>query len=350
MLKGGKRGPAIVPGKADESLLFRMAAHRVEPVMPPKDKPGNAPMTSEELGLLKLWIDAGAKDDSTEHPDAAKARQPKPVVLGELPPGVQPITAVDLIASGARVAAGRANVVQVYDVDSGLEIVSLGGHKDLIQSLRFSPDGSLLAAGSYQIVSLWTVPTGSLAKTLAGHAGPVLALAASPDGKTAISGGQDKTIRSWNLADGKPEWSATQPAPITALAMAADGKTLAVGGADGIIRWLDIADRRERAVLKGHTAAVEGIAFLGSQGKAQRLVSVSADGSGRLWSIPAPPASSPRARPRRNQSSPARSFCPVTRVRCMRLLSLRMHKWCSPGAKMAASDSGTRSTASPRGS
>ena len=38
MLKGGKRGPAIVPGKADESLLFKMAAHRVEPVMPPKDK------------------------------------------------------------------------------------------------------------------------------------------------------------------------------------------------------------------------------------------------------------------------------------------------------------------------
>src|SRR3989442_378043 len=37
MLKGGKRGPAIVPGKADESLLFQMAAHRVEPAMPPKD-------------------------------------------------------------------------------------------------------------------------------------------------------------------------------------------------------------------------------------------------------------------------------------------------------------------------
>ena len=160
MLKGGKRGPALVPGKADESLLFRMAAHRVEPVMPPKDKPGNPPLTPEELGLLKLWIDAGAKDDSAEHAGEAKAKAPKPIVLGELPPGVQPIIAVDMTAGGARVAAGRANVVQVYDVDSGLEIVSLGGHKDLIQSLRFSPDGSLLAAGSYQIVTLWNVPDG----------------------------------------------------------------------------------------------------------------------------------------------------------------------------------------------
>ena len=32
--------------------------------MLPKDKPANKPMTAEELGLLKLWIDAGAKDDS----------------------------------------------------------------------------------------------------------------------------------------------------------------------------------------------------------------------------------------------------------------------------------------------
>ena len=46
-------------------------------------------------------------------------------------------------------SAGRANVVQVYDVDSGLEIVSLGGHKDLIQSVRFSPDRH--AAGSGEL-------------------------------------------------------------------------------------------------------------------------------------------------------------------------------------------------------
>ena len=53
MLKGGKRGPAIVRGQADQSLLFAMASHRVEPVMPPKDKTANQPLSPEELGLLK---------------------------------------------------------------------------------------------------------------------------------------------------------------------------------------------------------------------------------------------------------------------------------------------------------
>src|SRR3954452_20686001 len=56
MLKGGKHGPAVVAGKADASLMFKMAAHRVEPVMPPREKKDQAPLTPEELGILKLWI------------------------------------------------------------------------------------------------------------------------------------------------------------------------------------------------------------------------------------------------------------------------------------------------------
>ena len=81
----------------------------------------------------------GAEDDSDTEDLTNEA--PRSIELGELPPGVQPINAVDMTLDGARVAAGRANLVQVYDVDSGLEIVSLGGHKDLIQSVRYSPDG-----------------------------------------------------------------------------------------------------------------------------------------------------------------------------------------------------------------
>ena len=123
MLKGGKKGPSLVPGKADESLLFKMAAHRVDPVMPPKDKPGNKPLTPEELGILKLWIDAGAKDDSAEHEGGA-GKAAKPVELGELPPGIHPINAVDITADGRLVAVGRANVVQVYEVETGREPVS----------------------------------------------------------------------------------------------------------------------------------------------------------------------------------------------------------------------------------
>ena len=250
MLKGGKRGPAIVRGKGELSLMFRMAAHRVSPVMPPEDKPANKPMTSAELGLMRLWINEGASDDSD--PGEAGNAAPRSIVLGDLPPGVQPINAVDMTVDGARVAAGRANLVQVYDVDSGLEIVSLGGHKDLIQSVRYSPDGQLLAAGSYQIVTIWTAPAGGSLKTLAGHGGPILALVLAPDGSTAYSGGQDKTIKVWNLAEGKLLRTFTAPTPVTALAMVPGGKMLLCGGSDGTVRWLDSADGRERILRKWH--------------------------------------------------------------------------------------------------
>ena len=66
MLKGGKRGPALVPGKADESLLFRMAAHRVEPVMPPKDKKEQTPLTPRGARPAQALDRRGAKDDSAE--------------------------------------------------------------------------------------------------------------------------------------------------------------------------------------------------------------------------------------------------------------------------------------------
>ncbi len=56
MLAGGKQGPALVPGKAQESLLFLAASHTGELKMLP-EKP---PLPSEDLKVLREWIDAGA--------------------------------------------------------------------------------------------------------------------------------------------------------------------------------------------------------------------------------------------------------------------------------------------------
>src|SRR3954467_10266070 len=61
MLKGGESGPAVVPKNGEQSLILSVAAHRKDPVMPPKDnKVAAANLTPGQLGLLKLWIDQGA--------------------------------------------------------------------------------------------------------------------------------------------------------------------------------------------------------------------------------------------------------------------------------------------------
>ena len=61
MLEGGGKGPALVPGKAEESLLFLAASHGGELKMPP----GKPPLPSQDLDALRDWIDGGAPWDST---------------------------------------------------------------------------------------------------------------------------------------------------------------------------------------------------------------------------------------------------------------------------------------------
>lgn len=58
-LKGGKNGVDIMPGKSAESPLIHYVAGLVEDMqMPPEGK--GEPLTAEEIGMLRAWIDQGA--------------------------------------------------------------------------------------------------------------------------------------------------------------------------------------------------------------------------------------------------------------------------------------------------
>ena len=59
-VKGKKAGPGVVPGKPDESAIAEYVRGLREPQMPK----GAAPLKEEELHLIRLWILAGAVDDS----------------------------------------------------------------------------------------------------------------------------------------------------------------------------------------------------------------------------------------------------------------------------------------------
>src|SRR4051812_1827246 len=56
-LKGGKSGPAIVPGKPDASLVIKAVSHTSASLkMPPGGK-----LKAEEIATLSEWVAAGAK-------------------------------------------------------------------------------------------------------------------------------------------------------------------------------------------------------------------------------------------------------------------------------------------------
>jgi len=89
-LVGGRAGPAIVPGRADQSLLYRMIAGLEEPLMP-RDGPS---LSVTEIAAVRAWIDGGAHwDDGPAVAVAADAAD-------ELPDGAREAWAFQLPVQG----------------------------------------------------------------------------------------------------------------------------------------------------------------------------------------------------------------------------------------------------------
>jgi hypothetical protein len=63
-LKGGEDGKVVLPGNSAGSMLVHCVAHASNPdiyMPPPRNKANIAPLTKEQIGLVRAWIDQGAK-------------------------------------------------------------------------------------------------------------------------------------------------------------------------------------------------------------------------------------------------------------------------------------------------
>jgi RNA polymerase sigma factor (sigma-70 family) len=130
-----------------------------------------------------------------------------------------------------------ANVVRVWDVASGREIVQFGGSKMWTAGLALSPDNrSLVAVGHDEFHSgvypeglpLWELVTGKERARFEPSNGRTGAAAFSPDGKLLAASGLFDQIRLWDLTTGRPvhSFGFGHNGPVTGLAFAPDGKTL----------------------------------------------------------------------------------------------------------------------------
>ena len=338
ILKGGESGPAVVPGKSAESLLLRVASHQEKPLMPPKDnKVAALDLTPEELGLIRSWIDQGAKGE---------VRADAPIHWRALPEGLNPIFAVALTADGQFAACGRANQIFIYHLPSGQLATRLtdpqllkengdhrhgAAHRDMVHALAFSPDGNLLASGGYREIKVWRRPrnvqkfnlagsardgvrtvavspdgnwlasgggdgaiklfelaSGKEAKTLAGHEQAVTSLKFSPDSVKLLSGSTDKSLRVWTIAEGSVFAQTNTPAEVDAVTWAAGAKQIACAGADSVIRLWQLPESANGALalvreLKGHEGVVTSLDTVAPDGK--QIISGGMDGSLRLWRL-----------------------------------------------------------------
>ena len=64
-LKGGSEGVAIIPGKSDKSpLTYYITYQVVDYEMPPEGKKDYPKLNKDQIGLVRAWIDQGAKYDN----------------------------------------------------------------------------------------------------------------------------------------------------------------------------------------------------------------------------------------------------------------------------------------------
>ena len=334
MLRGGTGGPAIVPGASGKSRLLRVAAHRSKPIMPPRDnKVGALPLTPDQLGLIRLWIDQGAA--------GAPESRPAPVAWQAPAAGFHPILAVALSPDGKYAACSRADQIDVYHLPAARLVARLidpgvpgpgAAHVDLVRSLAFSPRGDVLASGGFRTIKLWRRPRidresafdlDEVASAVAVNPAGTLAafgqpggrivtrewpsgtpvrevaprkegapaptgLAFAPDGSRLYSATPDGTIRAWSVADGANLGTLATPSPIRALAVVDQGGKLATGHDDGQLRVWDVAtltsgESKPLATIAAHSRPVTALAtWAGAPGE---VASASEDGWLRRWDL-----------------------------------------------------------------
>jgi WD40 repeat protein len=290
LMKGGKRGRPIAPGKSAASLLVLLAGKTRKPFMPPKTE---EPLTPEELALIKLWIDQGAKPP-------AGARQQLKIVLGALPANIHPVRALAISPDRSALAAGRGNQIHVFDAGSGAFIRTLvdpdlvsadrkrveAAHATIVDSVAYSPNGKWLASGAFQEVVLWDAQTGQLRRRLTGFADRVLALNFSPDGKLLATGGgpptQDGEIKIFDAATGKlvVDIKSGHSDTVFGVGFSPDGARLATCGADKFVKVFAVPSGKFIKSFEGHTHHVMDVAWK-SDGKL--LVSAGADNAIKVW-------------------------------------------------------------------
>ncbi len=292
LIKGGKRGAPIVPGKSANSLLVKLAGKTQKPLMPPKLED---PLTPEELALIKLWIDQGAK--------APTGMRVKPkVVLTLLPASVHPVRALAVSPDKSAIAAGRANQIHVYDAGSGKYIRTLldpnlatadkkpvkAAHLSIVDAIAFSPNGKFLVSGAFQEVAVWDVQTGALRQKLTGFADRVVALAFSADGKYLATGGgaptEDGEVKVFDTASWKQVLDVKNGHSDTVFGVcfSPDGTKLATCGADKFVKTWEIPSGKFIKSFEGHTHHVLDV---GWKADGKLLASAGADNVVKIWSF-----------------------------------------------------------------
>ncbi|XP_067462547.1 p21-activated protein kinase-interacting protein 1-like [Thunnus thynnus] len=232
---------------------------------------------------------------------------------------------ISAVAASERfvVTGSKDETIQLYDMKKKIEHGALLHHDGTITCLEFHGTSHLLSGGEDGLICVWSTKKWECLKTINAHKGHVTSLSVHPSGKLVLSVGTDKTLRTWNLTNGRSafiknikqnahivRWSpdgdkyvvvvndtvtvynletasvtgtVKNPKRISSIKFL-NNSILAVAGDDEIVRLCDVGKEKWVCEFKAHDTRVKAIDSFNMEDYCV-LVTASNDGFIKMWKL-----------------------------------------------------------------
>lgn len=225
------------------------------------------------------------------------------------------ITCLDFdVPFGTLCTAGHLDhSVKIWDLSQKKQIGQMPGHMASISCMQMDNRYSMLITGGRDaVLKLWNLNLGAqlyleesdvtenaCVYTFDSHVDEITAL--SFDSTNLVSGSQDRTVRQWDLSNGKclqtidlsfagrlsqnssisgsTMLTSTDVSPVIGALQCFDA-ALATGTRDGVVRLWDLRSGKVIRALEGHTDAITALKF-----DSKNLITGSLDRSVRIWDL-----------------------------------------------------------------
>lgn len=232
---------------------------------------------------------------------------------------------VSAVATSERfIATGsKDETIQLYDMKKRIEHGVLLHHNGTVSCLEFYGNSHLISGGEDGLICVWSTKKWECLKSMRAHKGYVTSLSVHPSGKLALSVGTDKTLRTWNLVDGRSafiknikqnahivKWSPdgdkyvvvvnnivdvyiletaslkgalTNPSRISSIKFLTNS-ILTIAGDDETMRFYDVDTEKLVGEFKAHETRVKAVESF-TRDNYSVLVTASNDGFIKMWKL-----------------------------------------------------------------
>jgi len=187
-----------------------------------------------------------------------------------------------LSADGTKLATWDGAATVLSSPATGAVVARLPSPGEVVREISFRRDGAqLLAIMKDRSVRIWDLATGLPRARLREHVGDPTVAVFSGDGALIATADSD-AVFIWDASSGVrlAAFDAQRRAGTAAAAFSHAGRRLATTTSDARVQVWDLAPERWARPLPGHAGIVYG-RYLGS---GDRVFTVQADGTGRIWS------------------------------------------------------------------